>query len=202
MTDPYPRRPPPAPRTGARAGARRDAGLVLALVAAAALAGCSGATEFDREAAIGRVVDGGGGAIDRPQAECYVDEVVADLGTPVLAEGAQLEPDQIRRLTGIKIDCFGTASIGTTTSTPGPPVSALDGQVNQPMTHGSDPALDALWDQCAAGSGLACDQLFDQAPVRSEYEDFAGTCGFRTQELVCADVYTTSTTAAPSTPTP
>lgn len=185
---------------------RRSAGpvgaVVLALLAIGVLAACSGAPEFDREAAIGRVVDGGAGVIDREQAECYVDQVTTELGTPLLEAGAQPEPEQIRRLTSIKIDCFGVAALGATTSASGPPASAVDGAVPQPMTRGSDPALDALWDQCAAGSGLACDQLFEQAPVRSEYEDFAGTCGFRTQELVCADVYTTSTTAAPVTPGP
>jgi hypothetical protein len=48
-------------------------------------------------------------------------------------------------------------------------------------TYGSDPALDALWDACAAGSGLACDNLYLESPSGSEYEDFANTCGNRVE---------------------
>ncbi len=151
---------------------------------------CSTMPDLDREAAVTRVIEGAAGAIDRPMAECYVDRVSDELGSSLLTEGAQPEPEQVRRLTSIRIDCFGVAALGATTI-PGTPPSSLDGAVNAPMTHGSDPELDALWDQCAAGSGTACDELFDRSPVRSEYEDFAGTCGFRTQELRCADVYTT-----------
>lgn len=169
---------------------------VAALAAAVVgLGACSGPPAFDREAAVTRVVDGGGGVIDRPEAECYVDRVTDELGTGPLAEGAQTQPEQIRRLTAIRIDCFGVDSLGASTSVSRPPVSAVDGEIPEPMVYGEDPVLDALWDQCEAGSGLACDQLFDQAPVRSEYEEFAGTCGRRTQELRCADVYTTTTGA-------
>ena len=46
-------------------------------------------------------------------------------------------------------------------------------------TRGDDAALDALWDSCAAGSGQACDDLFFQAPLGSEYERFGTTCGDR-----------------------
>ncbi|NTW38980.1 MAG: hypothetical protein HGA44_03700 [Cellulomonadaceae bacterium] len=43
--------------------------------------------------------------------------------------------------------------------------------------YGDDAALDALWDQCAAGDGQACDDLYFQAPIGSEYEAFGNTCG-------------------------
>ncbi len=46
-------------------------------------------------------------------------------------------------------------------------------------TYGSDPALDALWDACENGSGIACDDLYFQSPVGSDYEDFGNTCGRR-----------------------
>ena len=47
-------------------------------------------------------------------------------------------------------------------------------------TYGDDPALDALWDACAAGDNDACDSLFMDSPVGSEYETFGDTCGGRT----------------------
>jgi len=173
-----------------------------AAVAVAAFVACSGSPLFDREAAVVRVVDGGGGVIDRPEAECYVDRVTEDLGTGLLTEGAEPEPEQIRRLTTIRIDCFGVDSLGASTSVSRPPVSAVDGVVPEPMVYGEDAALDGLWDQCEAGSGLACDQLFDEAPVGSEYEEFAGTCGRRTQELSCAPVYSIPGEPAASTTAP
>ena len=43
-------------------------------------------------------------------------------------------------------------------------------------TYGDDPTLDALWDACAAGDGQACDDLYNEAPIGSEYEEFGDTC--------------------------
>ncbi|MBC7289900.1 MAG: hypothetical protein H5T83_01015 [Actinotalea sp.] len=48
-------------------------------------------------------------------------------------------------------------------------------------TYGDDPALDALWDACAAEDWAACDALYEDSPPGSEYERFADTCGDRTQ---------------------
>ena len=47
--------------------------------------------------------------------------------------------------------------------------------------RGSDPLLDLLWDDCAAGDMGACDQLYRQAPLGSEYEAFGDTCGATTE---------------------
>lgn len=197
MTVPSPPRSAPALAGRARRFARHARTTLLVGAAAVALAaGCSSTPEFDRDGAIGRVVDGSGGVIGREEAECYVDRVTAEVGTAPLAAGAEPEPEQIRALTAIKIDCFGVDKIGATTSMSTTPPTSVDGVIPQPRTYGDDAALDALWDQCQAGSGLACDQLFDQAPIGSDYEQFAGTCGNRTQELRCADVYTTTTAAA------
>jgi hypothetical protein len=45
--------------------------------------------------------------------------------------------------------------------------------------YGSDPKLDALWDECEEGDGDACDRLYFQAPIGSEYEEFGYSCGHR-----------------------
>ncbi|WP_043500431.1 hypothetical protein [Georgenia sp. SUBG003] len=45
--------------------------------------------------------------------------------------------------------------------------------------YGDDPALDALWDSCEQGDAQACDDLFMDSPVGSEYEDFGASCGER-----------------------
>ncbi|GIG26138.1 DUF4190 domain-containing protein [Cellulomonas denverensis] len=59
----------------------------------------------------------------------------------------------------------------------------------EPDTYGDDPELDALWDACEAGDGQACDDLYWESPLGSDYEDFASTCGNRTTDAVfCADM--------------
>ena len=55
------------------------------------------------------------------------------------------------------------------------------------FTYGDDPLLDALYDECAAGSGSACDDLFFGSPSGSEYESFGGTCGERFPEETSFD---------------
>lgn len=63
--------------------------------------------------------------------------------------------------------------------------AAVDG----PCSYGDDPTLDALWDECAATGGTACDDLFFDSPAESEYEHFGDTCGERGVEDSCAAVY-------------
>jgi TIR domain len=52
-----------------------------------------------------------------------------------------------------------------------------------PFTVGDDPALDALTDSCTAGDLAACDQLYVDSPVNSDYELYGDTCGARTTVL-------------------
>lgn len=58
---------------------------------------------------------------------------------------------------------------------------------DQPYTFGDDLDLDVLWTQCELGDGRACDDLWEQAPVGSEYESFGVTCGQRLDLLNCAE---------------
>ncbi len=53
---------------------------------------------------------------------------------------------------------------------------AADGQ---PFTYGDDPWLDELWDGCNGEDFGACQMLYEEAPVGSEYEWFGGSCGGR-----------------------
>lgn len=46
-----------------------------------------------------------------------------------------------------------------------------------PVSYGDDPDLDGLWDACAEGDPPACDDLYGLAPLESEYEKHALTCG-------------------------
>lgn len=50
-----------------------------------------------------------------------------------------------------------------------------------PNTYGDDPGLDGLWDGCNAADFGACNELYELAPVETEYEQFGGSCGGRTE---------------------
>src|SRR5262245_11831226 len=67
----------------------------------------------------------------------------------------------------------------------------IDESTTDGSSYGDDPALDALWDACDGGDGQACDDLYWQSPVGSEYEAFGNTCGERFSEdeapFSCAD---------------
>ncbi len=65
-----------------------------------------------------------------------------------------------------------------------PSLSYADG----PDTLGDDPALDRLWRSCEEGSGVACDQLFADSPVGSDYEQFGVSCGRRDELLDCSEL--------------
>ena len=54
--------------------------------------------------------------------------------------------------------------------------------------YGDNPELDLLYDACAAGDGDACDELYFNSEVGSEYEAFGMTCGERFENDVNAGV--------------
>ena len=62
--------------------------------------------------------------------------------------------------------------------------------VEGPNTLGDDPELDRLWRACQDGLGQACDQLFEQSPVGSDYEQFGVSCGNRDEILDCSELDT------------
>lgn len=64
------------------------------------------------------------------------------------------------------------------------------GQDVGPQTYGDDSGLDGLWDECEAGDLQACDDLYFSAGWGSEYEEFGGTCGERSDPAYgMCDIY-------------
>jgi hypothetical protein len=53
--------------------------------------------------------------------------------------------------------------------------------------YGSDAVFDGLADACEVGDLEACDELYQQTPVDSGYEEFGSTCGARTTDLYDGD---------------
>lgn len=80
---------------------------------------------------------------------------------------------------GSEYEEFGSTCGGTESQSWG----SCDGANNSfstNNTYGSDPELDALYDACEGGDMAACDDLYWDSPIGSEYEDLAYTCGGRT----------------------
>lgn len=73
---------------------------------------------------------------------------------------------ELERQMGELEDLLGSGSM--------PAVGGLNSDAD---VYGDDPALDALWDDCAAGDMAACDELYWSSPVGSDYEDFGENCG-------------------------
>ncbi len=61
-------------------------------------------------------------------------------------------------------------------------------RVDDSASYGDDGELDLLWDDCEAGSGSACDELFRNSPLDSGYEQFGLSCGERPDVARCADL--------------
>ena len=70
-----------------------------------------------------------------------------------------------------------TGSTGTAPETSASPSPAAE---NVPFFYGDDPAMDALWKRCAAGSQKACRQLAQRGVDGSDYQQYGATCGGRT----------------------
>ena len=63
-----------------------------------------------------------------------------------------------------------------------------------PVVFGDDPALNQLSQSCFDGSMAACDDLFLQSAVDSQYERYGNTCGGRIAEVdvearLCVDIF-------------
>ena len=56
---------------------------------------------------------------------------------------------------------------------------AVEDVISSGGNYGDDPYLDSLYDQCADGDDWACQLLWEESPIDSEYESFALTCGGR-----------------------
>jgi hypothetical protein len=159
---------------------------LLALVAGACgddiSGGRSAADQAVIDQAVGELVSSG---MDRSAAECYVGGLVDEFGVDQIVSignGGDLPADMISKAMTLLTDC-GISGLDTGT-TPASITSYRDlaqprDQVDGPYTYGDDATLDALWDQCAGGAGSACDQLFFDSAVGSEYEAFGNTCGNR-----------------------
>jgi hypothetical protein len=172
---------------------------VLAAVALSAAA-CAG-TDFDRDRAVADAIEASDGRWTTEQASCYVDRVADELGRGALRPDAELAPEQLGRLTTIRVDCVGVTNLGTDPPS-GTTVPSEQPGGDRPPPERPDPEQSRLRAECAEGYGVACDELFDRAPLGSGDERFAATCGGRSREVRCAEVYPEPGVALPSSAQP
>jgi hypothetical protein len=129
--------------------------------------------------------------------EAYVDTGLSDAVAECIAgigsrnfEMAELDPriemDLVDRplLDELIISCVNAERLNTPTFDE-PPSLAFS---SEPDVFGDDRELDELWTACENADGVACDQLFESAPVGSSYEQFGVTCGGRPEILDCQEL--------------
>lgn len=123
--------------------------------------------------------------------DCLITELdahglsVNDISDEAIGEGPLPQGAQEAMLACLTPDAGAGDSNPDSGATDGtdPTQTEADGTNGEPDsgagTYGTDPDLDALWDACESGDGAACDNLYFQSEIDSEYEEFGDTCGHR-----------------------
>lgn len=100
-----------------------------------------------------------------------------------LTFGATVPVPAITRSLQVDDPLAAEQNVATPTSFGGP--SIVGDEPQPPSTLGDDDRLDKLWTQCSDGWGYACDRLFEEAPLGTDYEQFGVSCGDRPLVLHC-----------------
>ncbi|MFV0634227.1 DUF4190 domain-containing protein [Demequina sp.] len=86
-------------------------------------------------------------------------------------------------IAGLIIGVVGTIVVGLLIWAGARVINELDdlesGVYENGDSYGDNAYLDGLWDQCEAGSDVACDDLYFESPSGSGYEAFGESCGGR-----------------------
>jgi hypothetical protein len=169
---------------------------VLVMALALVVGGCGGSGQDGLSAQDQQAVDQAINALvqsgfSQRGASCYVNGLVDTFGIDRITEigaGGTLPSDVSDRAAQLLVDCDVFGDLGSNTTVANPTGTTYGDyrdladppdQVDGPYDYGDDATLDALWDECAAGSGEACDSLFFDSPIGSMYEAFGNTCGNR-----------------------
>lgn len=151
-----------------------------------------GSDEEDFGWTCGGRTQGGGGCTDLG-AFTYGDDEDLDALWDACDGGDMAACDELYFSSGSGTDYqeFGDTCGGETSG--GDLCDTTGGTVDGALSYGDDPDLDALWDACEAGDAGACGDLYWSSPSGSEYEDFGGTCGNRSDSYaICEDLMATS----------
>ncbi len=116
-----------------------------------------------------------GSDLTEQQARCFSEEFLENSGVDL--EEMMEDPDSMAtnpQVMSAILQIFATCDIDLDAMGGGGTSGFGSGD-----SYGDDPELDALWDACEDGDGEACDDLYFQSPLGSEYEEFGDTCGGR-----------------------
>lgn len=179
---------------------------VVAAVAAVALGGGDDDGSDLRAQLASKFRSESEGTLSESDARCvadvYVDELGADafdgidLSDPDADPPADLEEEfgrvgfQAVEECDIDLAALGGSPDETTTTEATSETTDTTEDGSDGGTYGSDPELDALYDDCADGDFAACDELYTTSPIGSEYEEFGDSCGDRNEpQGFCVDLY-------------
>ena len=194
---------PPTPASdGGSGGSKRGlligAGILAAVVAAViAIMALGGDDDPSVRAQLASKLRAEEDSLSGSQAECVADLIVDEAGEDAFADtdwdADDPPPEFISALLSVGLttlaeECdISESAFGGDTD--GGDSSTTDGS-GDGGSYGSDPELDALYDDCQAGDYQACDDLFFQSPTDSEYERFGDTCGERNEPSgTCVSLY-------------
>jgi hypothetical protein len=201
---PPPSYTPPAPVTGGpvgpvgSGGSRKGLFIGIGVLAAVAIAVAvllmgGGDDKSDVRALLASKLQDEEDTLSGDQADCVADLLVDEAGEDAFKDvdfSADDPPEEfISAFIAVGPDEF-VDKCGIDESTFTGSTDSGDGESTGDGTYGSDPELDALYDDCKDGDYQACDDLYNQSPSGSEYEDFADTCGDRNEPSgYCVDIY-------------
>jgi len=206
---PPPTFPPPAapglggpggPEGPAAAGSKRNlliGGGILAAVAAAVVAFLllGGDDDGDRDRIRGEMAAQirADSDLTNAQAECMADAVIDEIGTERLKDvdfSADDPPEDLADdFFKAALASLDKCDIDESVFTGGDTSDTTDESAAE-GSYGSDPDLDELYDRCEDGDYQACDDLYNESPTGSEYEEFGDTCGGRNDPSgYCVELY-------------
>ena len=151
----------------------------------------SGISDYDKEAIIRLVaetMEADIGVYSEEYAECLIEGVL-DIATDVswgdLADAferdgnlenldSSVEEPEEEEIFALSMTCAAEGDLLQDLMD-----DAVEDIISSGGKYGDDPYLDNLYDQCADGDNWACQTLWEESPIDSEYESFALTCGGR-----------------------
>ena len=167
--------------------------LAVLIMALTACGGGSGVnSDDDKEAAIkiaAESLEAEIGLYSEEYAECLLEgilEIATDISWEDLAETLERDgnlDDLNSSLSNDEVDEEDALALALTCAAEADVLQDLMDGVEDVISsggnYGDDPYLDSLYNQCADGDDWACQLLWEESPIDSEYESFALTCGGR-----------------------
>ena len=167
--------------------------LAVLIMALTACGGGSGVnSDDDKEAAIkiaAESLEAEIGLYSEEYAECLLEgilEIATDISWEDIAETLERDgnlDDLNSSLSNDEVDEEDALALALTCAAEADVLQDLMDGVEDVISsggnYGDDPYLDSLYNQCADGDDWACQLLWEESPIDSEYESFALTCGGR-----------------------